>query len=114
MVSRGHQHDRVRIVSQQPRRRDRNARRRVATAWFDKNVIGSQFRKLPTSLHRMSGVGHDPGGISSRQLATATNRLLNERMLAKEREELLGEFLPAHRPESRSAATRHHNRMKHF
>ena len=113
MVGGQDQHQRVRLLRQQQQRRDADRRRRVAAQRLEHD-------RLRRHAGEAKMLGHDEamlviGDHHRRREAGAVGhpqrRLLQQRALAQQRQELLGVERPRQRPQPRPGAARQDHRM---
>ena len=77
----------------------------IASDWLCQHVSFRQLRELLDDRRAEIVVGDDPEFLGRRERQEARDRLLDHGLLAVEREQLLGPFFPAERPETRAPAS---------
>ncbi len=103
----------VRIVPQNMQRRQTDARRGVAFARFAQDRGLWQLRQLLLGRCRQSGRRGDDHSLRRHERRQPIDRLLQQRALAGQRQELLRTVGPAFRPEPRPRPAGHDDGMQH-
>src|ERR1039457_3714359 len=103
VVGREQAKHRLWILPQKQKRRQTNGWRRISPDWFGKYLGLRQLRKLLRDGEPQILVGDDPDLSRRSQREQSCHRLLNHRLLAVERQQLLRALLAAQRPKARAA-----------
>ncbi len=83
------------IFPQQQKRRQPNRRRGVSAGGFGDNLQRRNFPKLPEHCRPQVVICDNPKAFGRRERQEARHRLLDHRLLAVERQQLLGAALTA-------------------
>ena len=104
--------DGIGMFAQQKKRGQSDRRRGVAPHRFGQHLRLRQLRKLLQDRGTKIVVGDDPKSFRRSQRQQSRHRLLNHGLLAVERQQLLGAFFPAQRPEARAPAAGKNHRIE--
>ena len=113
VVGRGDQQSGLGVALQHGQRGQTEAGGGIAGTGLEQHLGRGDVWKLMAGLRRMAGPGHHPGLLGGDQRAYPMGRLLDERFVPCEGEELLGTGPAAFGPEPRPATARHNHQVQH-